>query len=333
MEDEQSRQATNPDHNPDVDTLTNQILRLARSGSFNEAERLREQLLETNPMAIDSIVSTAEVIETEKSKRLDPDHLSSWSDLYDSLTEEETICLFYSLKQAQLESGKLLLSQGRPNERLFFIESGTVALFYRKKGKNIRATNLGAGNIIGEDSFFGISLCPFYAATQSEVSVRYLHRSIADNWWVNQSGLYGKVAEFCRIHGIGEKTAEQKSSGRREHKRYPALGSAAAYILDEQGNRTQTYFKGDLSDLSRSGTCFAIRCSKQEIARTLLSRAVDIEIVFDDLPDKKIGVSGTIVKLSYHLHNDYSVHVRFSEVITLDLFKTFPCDWSAEEKL
>jgi len=332
MEDEQSSQATNPGNSPDVDTLTSQIMGLVRSGSFDEAERLREQLMETNPMAIGSIVSTAEAIEAEKTKRLDPDHLSSWSELYDSLDEEETNCLFYSLKQAQLESGKLLLSQGRSNERLFFIESGTVALFYRKKGKNIRATNLGAGDIIGEDSFFGISLCPFYAATQSEVKLRYLPRRIADSWWVNQSGLYGKLAEFCRVHGIGEKTAEQKSSGRREHRRYPASASAAAFIIDSQGNRTETYFKGDLSDLSRSGTCFSIRCSKQEIARGLLSRAVDIVIVFDDLPDKKIGVRGTIVKLSYHLHNDYSVHVRFSEVISTDLFKTFPCDWSAEEK-
>ena len=55
-------------------------------------------------------------------------------------------------------------------------------------------------------------------------------------------------------------------------------------------------------------------------------------ITFDDQDDKTIELSGTIVKLSYHLHSDYSVHLKFSEILNIDLFRTFPCDWTAEEK-
>jgi CRP-like cAMP-binding protein len=316
----------------DVEMLTEQIKNLARNGSFREAELLREQLMESHPMALDSIVSSAQVIEEEKTKGLDLDHIATWSDLYDRLSKEEITCLFYSLKRVKVESGKLLFAQGRPNNRLFFLESGKVALYYRKGEKNYTVSQLSTGDILGEDSFFGISLCPFSAATQSNVNLCYLNRTIADEWRDNQSGLYGKLADFCRQHGIGERTAEQKSSGRRDHRRYPLEGSVTAYLLDDQRKRTATYFKGELSDMSRSGVCFSIRCSRQQTARSLLSKNIDISISFDDQDDKTIEQSGMVVKLSYHLHSNYSVHLKFSEILTIDLFRTFPCDWSAEEK-
>lgn len=316
----------------DVDMLTEQIKKMARAGSFREAETLREQLMKTNPMAIDGIVSSAQVIEAEKTKRLDPDHLATWSDLYDELSGEEINSFFYNLKRVKVESGKLLFAQGQPNNRLFFLESGRVTLFYRKGEKNYPVIQLSEGDILGEDSFFGIALCPFSAATQTDVKLWYLNRKIADDWHENQAGLYGKIEEFCQNHGIGEETAEQRSGGRRDHRRYPMRGRVTAYLLDKQRKRTATYFKGELSDMSRSGVCFSIHCSKQQTARALLCKDTDISIVFDDQDDKTIELSGTIVKLSYHLHSDYSVHLKFSEILNIDLFRTFPCDWSAEEK-
>jgi len=318
---------------PDVERLVEQIKEMAHNGLFREAESLREQLMETNPMAINSIVSSAEIIETEKTRQLDPGHMALWAELYDGLSSEDTNCLFYSLKRAQIDPGKRLLAQGQPNNRLFFLQSGRVTLYYRKKEKNYSVCQLTEGDIMGEDSFFGISLCPFSAATQSEVEVWYLNRKIADQWRDSRSGLHEALADFCKVHGIGEITAEQKSSGRRDHRRYPLKGSATAHLLDLQGERTTTYFKGELADMSRSGVCFSIRCSRQQTARALLSKEIDLVIAFDNDDDKTVELSGAIVKLSYHLHSDYSVHVKFSEILDIDLFKRFPCDWSAEEKL
>lgn len=332
---EHGRQEKNedPDTISPADELMQQINQLARSGAFREAERLREQLIKSNPMALGAIVSTAEVIEEEKTKKLDQAHLDIWSELYSELSREETNCLFFSLKLARVESGKLLFGQGKPNNRLFFLESGQVTLFYRKGKKAIPVSKLIEGDILGEDSFIGISLCPFSAATQSPVEVRYLDRKTTDSWYDTQPGLLDKVADFCRKYGASEATAEQKSSGRRDHRRYPVQGSVTAYILDQQNNQTSVYFKGDLSDMSRSGICFSIRCSCRQTARALLSQKADVLIDFDEQEENTIGLSGTIVKLSYHLHSDYNVHMKFSEVVDLDLFKTFPCDWSAEEKL
>ena len=91
----------------DVEMLTEQIKDLARNGSFREAELLREQLMESHPMALESIVSSAEVIEEEKTKGLDPNHIATWSDLYDQLSKAENTSLIYSLKQVKVESRKL----------------------------------------------------------------------------------------------------------------------------------------------------------------------------------------------------------------------------------
>ena len=312
--------------------LKKRIEHLARSGSFQEAEQVRDELMAAHPMAIDCIVATAETIEKEKFKRLDNDYLAAWSDLYDELGDEEKTRLFYSLKQARLKAGKLLVAQGRTNDNLFFIEAGTVTLFYRKKQKNFAVRQLKQGDILGEDSFFGISLCPFSAVTKDETTIRYISRKQAEQWRVDHPPLYTKLADYCKTYGIGDVTAEQKSSGRREYRRYPVAGSATAYILDEKRQRTAEYFRGELIDMSRSGACFSIRCSRKEDARKLLLKAIEISIVFDDQKQRKYELSGTIVRLSYHLHNDYFVHVKLDKVISIDQFKTFPCDWSSEEK-
>ena len=61
----------------DSSALAEQVKSLAREGNFKEAERLREKLLENDPMALSHIVSTAEVIEEEKTKYLDQGHLAA----------------------------------------------------------------------------------------------------------------------------------------------------------------------------------------------------------------------------------------------------------------
>ena len=34
---------------------------------------------------------------------------------------------------------------------------------------------------------------------------------------------------------------------------------------------------------------------------------------------------GTVVKVSFHLHNDYDLHVKFSGIISDEVFQKFPC--------
>lgn len=305
--------------------LAGRIKELAEKGRFKEAERLREEMMASDPMALSDIVSTGEVIETEKTKYLDTEHITIWDDLYSGLASEEKNCLFFSLDQARVASGKLLLSQGKRNSRLFFIDSGTVTVFYRKDDKNVPLIQLGRGDIIGEDTFFGISLCTYSAVTQSKVAVKHLSRKDIEDWYDEQPGLYEKLADFCSRNGKSGLAAKNKKLDRRIFLRYPARAVVTAYLVDTQGRRTDMYFRGSVTDISRSGICFSMKCSKQETARTLLSKNLELAVVFDDKDDKVFRTYGKIVKLSFFLHNDYNVHVKFSQIIDDDAFASFPC--------
>jgi CRP-like cAMP-binding protein len=305
--------------------LGRRIKEAALSGDFKQAERLREQLIEKDPMNLTLIVSTGEVIERQKTRRLDQDHLAVWAHLYENFSEEETNRLFYSLEPAVIAPSKLLLAQGKVNNRLIFIDSGKVALFYRKENNNKVVLQLSRGEVIGEDSFFEISLCPLSAATQTEVKLYSLKRAEAEKWHDALPGLYEKLGDFCRRHGKGRQGLSQKKQDQRSSPRYEASGVVTATLLDQQGTPTADYFKGGLSDISRTGLSFEFKCSSYDSARALLARQVKISTLFSGSEVPAWVTRATIVSVGFHLHNDYSVHLKFDEKIDKQRFQTFPC--------
>jgi CRP-like cAMP-binding protein len=320
------------EENSSSDDLAAAIKNAALAGNFNEAEALRERLIKNDPVNLKLIVSTGEIIEDQKTKLLDKDHLAVWDELYADLTEEETNGLFYSMDSALLDANKLLQVQGKLSNRLFLIDNGKVVLFYRKDGKNIIAAQLGRGDIVGESSFFEISLCPLSAATQAETKLYSLTRSAAEEWQELHPGLYEKVAEFCRKQGKSGEAIAANELDRRSTRRYPISGVAGAVVLQKDGSPGTNRFKGGLSDISQSGLCFDIKCSRQEIARALLAAQVELSLEFDDRPQAPLKLKGQITKVSFHLHNDYSVHVKFIDPIAEATFKTLPCQWAEDEE-
>jgi CRP-like cAMP-binding protein len=222
--------------------------------------------------------------------------------------------------------------QGKLSSRLFFIDSGKVALFYRKEGKNIIAAQLSRGDIVGESSFFEISLCPLSAATQAETKLYSVTRSGAEAWPETHPGLYEKVAEFCRRQGKSGAAIAANELDRRSTRRYPISGVAGAVVLQKDGSPGTNRFKGGLSDISQSGLCFDIKCSRQEIARALLAAEVGLSLEFDSHSSAPLQLTGQITKVSFHLHNDYSVHVKFNQPIDEATFKTLPCQWPKDEQ-
>ena len=98
-------------------------------------------------------------------------------------------------------------------------------------------------------------------------------------------------------------------------------------VLRKDGSPGDNRFKGGLSDISRSGLCFDIKCSRQETARALLAAEVELSLIFDGREDTPVKLQGQITKVGFHLHNDYSVHVKFIKPIDKEAFKTLPCQW------
>jgi len=75
-------------------------------------------------------------------------------------------------------------------------------------------------------------------------------------------------------------------------------------------------FKGNISGISAGGLSFYIKTSKTKTARLLLGRAIHLQF---SLPvaaaDKPLQKRGTVTGVKHHLHNDYSVHVKFDDLM------------------
>ena len=293
--------------------MLEEIERFAVAGDFSNAERLREQLMELHSLAVTEIVAAAEVIDEQKSIQIDGSHMRIWKELYDPLSKEERNCLFYTSKAAKISPGKLLFSQGKSNNRLFFIDSGTVTLFHTKDGDNSLIGRLGEGDIAGEEAIVDITNSTLSAACQTPVDLRYLNVSMVSSWDKQCPGLVDKVKDFCMKKSLERRKIQTQDIEKRGPERHPLEGRLISTLFDASGQPTENSFRGFMQDISVGGMSFEIRCSNQQTARALLGRTLGLEIEGKELPRP---LTCEVVRVGFQMHNEYSVHVRFTELLS-----------------
>ncbi len=297
-----------------VQKIFNEIEAAAKSRDFQRADALRERLLETDATALTEIIKAAQIIEQEKAAGIDAEHLATWDTLYSNLSPEEKNGLFYSMKRVVVPPKKIILSHGAYNTRLFFIDEGKVTIIFPRKGKNTVLAQMGKGNLLGEYSFTSISLCSATAVSHTEVVLYYLDNAATDNWHDDYPGLYEKIIDFCIKHGSLEDISRWKSLEKRNKPRYPVSGPLKGYLLNKEGKKTDTYFRGTLTDISMEGCAFEIKLSKKATARALLARHLQLLFAFETGGEAvEFEMIGKIVKLSFYMHNDYCVHISFAK--------------------
>lgn len=72
----------------DVSDLFRSIVTHAKAKDFVKAESLREKLIDLDPMALNEIITSAEIIEQEKKEEMSQDHLSLWPVLSGQVDQE-----------------------------------------------------------------------------------------------------------------------------------------------------------------------------------------------------------------------------------------------------
>ncbi len=307
-----------------VDSLTSEIVGFAKAGEFNRAEKLRAHLLKHHPMALSEIIVTGETIEQQKSLRIDHEHLAIWELLYTTLTQEEKIGLFYATKKATVSTGKLLIRQGKPVDRLLFIDSGRVTLFHAKGDERILVGQVSRGDILGDETFFHLSNPTFSAGAQTDLSLRYLDKTQTVSWEDEYPGLYQKVADFCSKNSRSNLLIKQKNIEKRQFQRIKTDKKVTAYILGEEGARSGESYRGSLMDFSQNGGCFGIHCSRLETAQGLLGKRLELEFeVAEGGGGAMPKLQAMIVKLGILLYNDYSVHVRMDRELSPEDLKRY----------
>jgi hypothetical protein len=319
-----SGQSAKEDTSQIVKQLLVEILVAVKARNFKLADQLHERLIATDPMAISAIIKSSGVIEDAKTAGIDRDHLARWSKLYDLLSDEERNCFYYSMKKYVLRPKTMILTYGAMNNRLFLIDQGDVTIFYPKNGKNVILAQLGPGDILGEYTFSTISLCSASAITRTEVRVMCLESSAADGWEDKYPGLYEKLIDFCLKGGKVDEILRNKKAKKTQYERYVVAGRVKATLLTNEGEKTETVYSGELSDISMSGCCFSMRFSKKGAARALLAKYLLLFISEEQGQDLAVmSVIGRVVRVSFHLYGDFSVHVQFKKLLTEEAMRKF----------
>ena len=298
-----------------VELLFDLITKNAAAKNFSKAEQLREQLFEVDPMAVDSIVKSAEIIETSKIAAIDEVHRDIWSHLYERLTREEKIALYYGMKNASYEADQIIFRQGEMNSNLYFINAGRLKNFYQKDKHGILLKTIGPGDIAGEDTFFSNSTCTTSMMTDSTVKLNFLEKAVLQKWQDEVPALAGKLQKYCaELESIND-LLQKKELERRAHRRYSVSSNTTVQITVKPDNKV---FKGDLSDISASGVSFVMNTSSKA-ADSLLGRDLDLKLAFGRaFPDLRIDRNGTIVGIHYQMFNEYLINVKWEQPLDND---------------
>jgi len=299
-----------------VKLLYEMIIQNAKEKRFPEAEKLRERLLEVDSMALNEIISSAEIIEEEKTQSLDSIHMEIWSKLYDPLSNEEKNALFFAMKEATLESNKPVFVQGNMNSNLYFINSGELKEIYKQKEGVVLLSALRSGQIAGQDNFFSNSVCTTSLVTATRVKLNYLAKDALAGWKKEFPNLEHLLETFCKGFTGPTELLKQKKMDRRSLKRVKVSGIGQVNILNKAGVPMAKSFKGDLTDISVGGLSFEVRITKEETARLLLGRRINIKYSFSQsIPAINIDQNGIIVGVYAYPFEDYSIHVKFDQML------------------
>jgi CRP-like cAMP-binding protein len=296
-----------------VKLLYEMVVQCARAKKFSKAEQLRDRILEVDPMALNEIINSAEIIEEEKSQALDPVHMEIWSKLYDLLDTDEKNALFFAMKDAKYEINQAVYSQGDLNSNLYFINNGKLNVIYAHKDGEILLSTLGSRDIAGQDNFFSNTVCTTSLITATNVNLKYIEKNVLLEWKKN---LEHKLKNYCLGGQNVTDLLKQKAMDRRRQKRVKISGIGIINLLNRAGQPIAKSFKGELADISVGGLSFEIRISKEATARLLLGRRLNIEFNFTkSVPNIKINQNGLIVGVYPYPFEDYSIHVKFDKML------------------
>jgi CRP-like cAMP-binding protein len=297
-----------------VKLLFDMIARCAKGRDFPKAESLREKLMEVDPMALSEIIRSAEIIEEEKSGSLDKAHMEIWSGLYNRLTPEESNALFYSMKEAVYEAGEYVFKKGDQNSKLYFINQGGLKIIYEQKGKEILLKQLKPGDMAGQDTFFAISVCTTSVQTLTKSKMNYLENEVLARWNRDIPTLEPKLRDYALNIESAHDLLKKKGMDRRHGKRHSLSGKVAVQMVNASGNPVGNAFRGELSDISASGISFYIKTSDRKNASFLLGRNLMLAFMIPGKTEsEKIVQTGMVIGVSYHLFNDYIIHLKFGK--------------------
>jgi CRP-like cAMP-binding protein len=307
-----------------VKLLYELIVDRAKAKDFVKAKALWERLSEVDPLALTEITKSGEMIEEEQRGAIDQNHLDVWSDLYRTLTTEETNTLYYAMQEQAYEPDHFILKQGDRDTHLYFIDSGQLKVISSREGMEILVNTLGPGSIFGIDTFFANTVCTTSLVTLTPVKIHVVDKGVLSEWEKACPSLEPKLHQYCLKFETVDHLLKKKGLNRRMHERISISGKAMLQVLNTAGDPAGKAFRGSLSDISIGGLSFFLKISKKETARLLLGRAMHIQFPLPEgAAQKEIDANGRVVAVRSHPFEDYSVHIKFDSPLSGQIVADF----------
>ncbi len=297
------------------------VISCAKNKDFSNAERLRERIYEIDPMALTEIIRSGEFIEKEKTGAISPNQLETWAELLEKLDSSEFSAIYHELEERTFASEEIIVRQGDQNDELFFINQGSIKVSYSKDGRDIFVSTLLRGQIVGEN-FFDASFWTVTLTALTPVNVSVLKSESFHRWQEAYPGLENKLWSFYTKCNTTCALLKKKRLDRRQYERTHLSRKIQIQLIDTNGKPIGRGFRGELADISLGGLSYLIRISKKENTRLLLGRTMRITIPIADDPGHLLLEGLAIgVQPFQLLESDFSVHLKFPEVIDHDILQ------------
>ncbi len=294
----------------------------ARNKDFTNAERLRERFYEIDSATLRDIIRADEIIAREKSGIVSRSYLEIWARLLDELSSEEFSSIYHELENQVLKPEEILVSQGDKNDRLFFINHGTLKVIYENNGREVFIKNLNSGEIAGEN-FFDASLWTVTLSALTPCRISSLKRSSFIRWQEEFPGLEAKLRAFYDRSNNVHDLLGKKGLNRRLHDRFRLSRRVQIQMTDTAGKPIGRGFQGDLHDVSRGGLALKIRIAKRENGRLLLGRKMRITVpVAGEPPQVHVHGQALSVHPETEKGDDFLVHLIFDQELDPEVLQT-----------
>ena len=285
----------------------------AKNRQFDQAEKLREWLMEVDSMALREIIRAAEIIEQAKRISISREYQETWKELANVLSSEEFSSLYHAMTPRLVPKDETIVRQGQFSSSLFFINSGRVQVYAVSQDREVPLRIFGPGEILGVANFFDISVWTV-GATSLGAELYVLTRGKLQ--WLKEGNpaLEGKLMEFCTRFPSPNTLFSKTGRSRRKHERRKVIGRATMIVLDEQEKETAIGAKGDILDVSKGGLSFSLRFSRKKNAEALLGRKISINMRADNSNGSVTCKAKVMaVRCCDFIGSDYSLHVQFQQ--------------------
>lgn len=299
-----------------AERLFQKCVEAAQDKDFATAERLRDRILGVHSGSVNLVIEAEDIITRERESQIPSNHMELWKNLRDAIGPKEFEALYIASESEHFEADEIIAREGERDDRLYFLNSGSVSLVCTTGSAKTFLKRLKAGAVVGAEQFFAISVWTVTAQARTPVVLHSLRREALRKLEVKFPGIERILQQYCAEANSVPDLLKMSGGDRRSSARHPVSAIIRTLLMDSYGSAGHRSFVGQLQDISQGGFCYAIGIANRDNARLLLGRQVRFQLQLED--DTQVEMEGVIVGIEpvEQKKELYMVHVRLLQFLS-----------------